>query len=276
MILKFRPYSTVICLLITATIFVSCGETNSEQIDENEQNTETSQEPEQEEKSTMTPESDSQISALREASLTYKSITLTDGARLDYALFVPAGYDPERIYPILLALPPGGQTRGMVDAGINGYWGYGPVELDWIVISPVAPNGQLFFQGSERLIPEFLEEMASLYPPEGGKFHLAGISNGGISAFRLAVNQPDKFRSILVVPGFPRDGDFQKLGNLMDIPVAMFVGERDTSWHQAMIDTEEELSRLNIPVTLEVVSGERHVIQGIGGEDFFELLETFR
>ena len=118
--------------------------------------------------------------------------------------------------------------------------------------------------------------MASLYPPEGDKFHLAGISNGGISAFRLAVNQPEKFHSILAVPGFPRGDDFQKLDNLADIPIAMFVGERDASWRQAMIETAEELSRLNIPANLEIVTGEGHVIQGIRGDDFFEILESFR
>lgn len=273
---KIKLHSTTIYLLIGSIILVSCARSANEQTETIESLIETPQDLEQEEKSTVIPESKNEPQATSEPSLTYESVALSDGASLDYALFLPAGYDPERNYPVLLALPPGDQTRGMVDAGINGYWGHGPVDRDWIVISPAAPNGQLFFQGSEVLIPDFLEKIAAEYPPEGGKFHLAGISNGGISAFRLAVNQPEKFHSILVVPGFPRGEDSQKLNNLTDIPIAMFVGELDSSWREAMISTEEELSRLGISATLEIVPGEGHVIQGIGGDRFFDLLESFR
>ncbi len=273
---KIKSHSTTICLLFASIILVSCARSSNEQTETIESLIKTPQDLEQEEKSIVIPESENEPQATSEPSLTYESVPLSDGTSLDYALFLPAGYDPERGYPVLLALPPGEQTREMVDAGINGYWGHGPVDRDWIVISPAAPDGQLFFQGSELLIPEFLEAIASEYPPEGGKFHLAGISNGGISAFRLVVNQPEKFHSILVVPGFPRGEDFQKLKNLAGIPVAMFVGEFDSSWREGMIGTEQELSRLNIPATLEIVPGEGHVIQGISGARFFDLLESFR
>jgi predicted peptidase len=274
--IKIKPHSKAIWLLSVSIILASCAGASNERTATNESVLDDPPVVDQAERTTMIPETESQSKANSEPALTYESITLSDGTSLEYALFLPAGYDPERDYPVLLALPPGAQTREMVDAGMSGYWGHGPVDRDWIVISPAAPDGRLFFQGSELLIPEFLEEIASEYPPEGGKFHLAGISNGGISAFRLVVNQPEKFRSILVVPGFPKGEDFQKLKNLAGIPVAMFVGEFDSSWREAMISTEQELSRLNIPATLEIVPGEGHVIQGLSGDRLFDLLESFR
>ena len=43
---------------------------------------------------------------------------------------------------------------------------------------------------------------AATYPPEGGRFHVGGISNGGLSSFRVAVESPERFASLVVLPGF--------------------------------------------------------------------------
>ncbi|MGB0385766.1 MAG: hypothetical protein ACPGWR_13180 [Ardenticatenaceae bacterium] len=163
-------------------------------------------------------------------------------------------------------------------AGIDGFWGQEAKKRGWIVISPMAPNGTLFFQGSETLIPEFVARMRQQYEPEGGKYHLSGISNGGISAFRVAGNYPDLFHSVMVLPGFPRsEEDFQNLAGLKDIPVAMFVGEEDSSWIPRMEQTEEALSALGGQVSLEILPGEGHLIRSLqGGETLFDLLESFR
>lgn len=210
--------------------------------------------------------------------VTYQTMALSDGTTLDYAVALPADFDPAQTYPILLALPPGGQNRAMVQTGLDRYWAAKGIELGWIVLSPVAPGGILFFQGSEAMIPEFLERTATVYQPEGGKYHLAGISNGGISAFRIAFNHPELIHSLLALPGLPRnEADFQKLERLTDIPVAMFVGAQDTGWIGRMEETEAELSRLGGQVSLEIVPNEGHVIQSLdGGEELFALLEAYR
>ena len=84
----------------------------------------------------------------------------------------------------------------------------------WVVVSPIASDGTLFFQGSEQYLPEFLERIAAIYPPEGGKFHVAGVSNGGISSFRIATMMPEWFASITAVPDFPQTADFNQLDKL--------------------------------------------------------------
>lgn len=60
-----------------------------------------------------------------------------------------------------------------------------------MVVSPAAPGGELFFQGSERLVPGFLDWVETWVSPEGGAPHVAGISNGGISSFRYAAQNPE-------------------------------------------------------------------------------------
>lgn len=214
----------------------------------------------------------------QEAMLTYQSMEFQEGTTLHYAVLTPKNFDTTRTYPILLAFPPGGQSQDLVQWGLDSYWADQAIKRGWIVLSPVAPGGQLFFQGSEALIPQFLEQTSEMYHPEGGKYHVAGVSNGGISAFRVALQNPDKTQSLLVLPGFPRTKEeFQKLETLKDIPVAMFVGEQDSSWVATMQATEEELSRLGGDVSLEIVPGEPHVIKSlVGGEALFDLLESFR
>ena len=207
--------------------------------------------------------------------VTYYTMDL-NGTPLDYAVVLPDGFDASQTYPILLSLPPGGQTKEMVDAVLDGYWSAEASRRGWIVISPVAPGGKLFFEGSETLIPEFLARTAQQYPPEGGKYHLSGVSNGGISSFRVAVNHPELVHSILVAPGYAKPEDTPKLNVLKDIPIAMFVGEQDTQWVQSMQATKDELDRLGIQASLTILPNEGHVLRSLTGDQLFDLLDSFR
>lgn len=206
----------------------------------------------------------------------FYSMTI-DNTTIQYGIVLPQNYRPGGSYPVLLALPPGPQTRSMVQAGFDLYWGDAARLDDWVVVSPAAPGTTLYFEGAERLIPEFLDRVAATYPPEGGKFHIAGVSNGGLSAFRIALNHPERFHSLITLPGFPRtDDDFARLDSLTDIPVAMFVGEQDTGWLTEMKRTEQVLSELGGTVSLEIATGEGHVIQSIRGHELFALLNETR
>ena len=105
------------------------------------------------------------------------------------------------------------------------------------------------------------------------------MSNGGLSAFRLAVTHPELFHSILILPGLPyTDEDFEKLERLKEIPVAMFAGEQESeAWLKRMEATEAALTKLGGQVSLEITPGEGHVVKSLnGGKKLFDLLESFR
>ncbi len=210
-----------------------------------------------------------------EGMITYFQMTMADGTLLEYGVVLPDKYEEGNTVPLLLAFPPGPQTRSMVAAG-NGYWGAEAQKRGWVVVSPVAPNETLFFQGSEQYLPEFMERIAAIYPPEGDRFHLAGVSNGGISAFRIATMLPEKFASLTAVPGFPQPPDFEQLDKLTDIPIALYAGENDTSWVERMAETEAELQRLGGQVSFTVVPDEGHVIQSLTGAELYDLLDSYR
>ena len=70
---------------------------------------------------------------------------MNDGTPLRYTIVLPTVFTPAKTYPVLLAMPPGPQTEAMVEAGLN-YWRLEAQKRGWIVISPIAPDGVLFFK----------------------------------------------------------------------------------------------------------------------------------
>lgn len=196
---------------------------------------------------------------------------------LKYAMTMPAGYDAEKSYPAVLALPPGPQTEQMVDLAHQAYWDFAE-QRGWIVVSPVAPEGRLFFDGAEALIPALLEDIRKRFKVEGNAFHVAGISNGGIAAFRVAENDPALFCSLFALPGLPgNDADFERLDRLAAIPVEMVVGEDDARWAERMGKTEARLRELGSPVALSVLPGVGHVIaQSFTAPELFDKLDAQR
>jgi len=205
----------------------------------------------------------------------YRTLQLSDGNFLGYLLLLPTDFDETQSYPVLLALPPGPQDQQMVQAGLF-YWQQGPAR-GWVVVSPAAPEGQLFFQGAERYLPELLDEISRTVKVEGDKVHLAGVSNGGLSAFRVALDHPERFASLVTLPGFPpTQADFDSLDRLRDLPISLFVGERDSNWRSQVQTTEMRLKELGARVSLTVMAGQGHVIQTLSSDQLFDLFDSYR
>src|SRR5271156_6307238 len=199
-----------------------------------------------------------------------------NGHTIDYALILPDHFDKSKAYPVLLALPPGDQSRQMVEAGFNFYWEAEAKRRAWVVISPSAPSGESFYTGLDQELPPLLDEVAHSVLFEGGKVHLAGVSNGGLSAYRVITQFPDRFVSLTVLPGVPPDARaLAALKSLKGIPVAAFVGGDDTEWVRGSRDASQEMDRLGIQNTLTIVPGSGHVIRLDPGK-LFDLLDQRR
>ena len=206
----------------------------------------------------------------------FEEVTMKDGTTIEFRLTAP---EQEReSYPFLLALPPGPQTRGTVDWGWRVLYKAQATERGWVVVSPVAPGGRLFFQGSEKYLPELIEQLSRRYPLEGGKVHLAGVSNGGLASFRVANGWPQLFHSIAVLPGWPGPDLLRHLDRIVDIPLKMWVGEKENKVRfDLMRQARSALLALGGTVELEIRPGEGHTITSLfGGEELFDYLERHR
>lgn len=221
--------------------------------------------------------SDTAPNDLQPGEVDVRTITMSDGTEITYALILPNGFDPAEEYPVLLAMPPGGQGVELTVSIAESTYAPEALARGWVVLTPAAPNGTLFFQGSEQYIPEFLAAHAWIRP-EGGRYHLAGISNGGRSAFRVAALNPDSYASMVIFPGFPEsDEDRDALPDLAGIPFAMFVGGEDPGWRERMVETRDTLESLGADVSFEVREGEGHVMASLSdGADIFDFLDSAR
>ena len=200
------------------------------------------------------------------------------GTDVEYALVLPPTYDAAKPTPVLFAFPPGGQDHSTTASVTADRWAPEAMKRGWVVLSPVATDLGLYYDGkAAALVPALLDALAARYPPEGDRFFLAGVSNGGLSAFRAALDHPERFRSLVVFPGYPPEAsDKAKLAVLKDVPVAMFVGGDDSGWRQESEATKAALDKLGGKATLDVRNGEGHIIASVTGADLFNALEAAR
>jgi len=202
-----------------------------------------------------------------------------DGTQLSYAVSVPDGFAVGDTAPLLLAFPPGGQDLELAAGVLASTYKSEADRLGWVVVSPAAPpDGTRFFDGSELLVPGFLDWVETWVTPESGAPHVIGPSNGGISSFRYAIANPDRAQSVVVFPGFPRgDADREALSNIGGLPIRLYAGETDEVWVANAQQTLDSLEALGADVELTVFDGEGHVPRSTSdGVLLFEQLESFR
>lgn len=204
-------------------------------------------------------------------------LTLSGGTVIEYALVLPEHFDRKSVYPSLLIFPGGSQTMGIVRSALERYWEAEGARRGFIVISPAAPNGVSFVDGSEKLVPEFLQHFLSNFRIEGRKFHIGGNSNGGKSAFRVAILYPDLFQSLTVLAGFPpEERDMRELRRLKGIRINMFVGESDPVWLHPMLEAKAKLESFGIDVFFQSFRGNGHFLPDVSFSNSGKIFDRIR
>jgi len=206
-----------------------------------------------------------------------RSLETSSGTTLEFAIVTPEGFERNRDWPILLALPGGAQDIAAVSSGLRNYWGDAAAVRGWVVVAPVAPAGVAFHEGSADLIPELLDALEAQLGVEGGRFHLTGFGVGGLSAFSVAIGAPERFASLVVFPGGPANAnDVSRLDRLTGLRVRMFAGGLDEDYVRLMDGTAKQLKRLGVDVQALTLNGEGTPPESIGPDVLFEVLEQVR
>lgn len=180
------------------------------------------------------------------------------GLDLRYRVILPDNYDPERSYPTILHFAGGSQSWDIVVRSTDSDWRERAERDGYIIISPASPNGELFFQGASRIFPEFLSYILDNYPVAGGKLHVTGHSNGGLSAFAFAASYPDSVISLTGYPGMLANADNTLLEGLRPLCIFMHVGDRDTSWRSAMRAQYQALQARGYHISYRVETDQIH------------------
>ena len=192
-----------------------------------------------------------------------------------YKVILPKSYSPAQSYPAVLAFGGGPQTMDIVDRTIERNWQKQAESRGYIVILPAAPDGVLFFEGGEKIFPEFLVKMLADYKIQDNKFHSAGMSNGGISAFHVAASHPQYFESITGFPGYLPEANAARLKNISKMCINMYVGELDSGWREDMQQQSAEFRKLGMHVKFSAEKGQSHMIGTLAGEGAARLFDGF-
>ncbi len=197
------------------------------------------------------------------------------GVEVHYKLILPNGYDPAKAYPAVLAFPGGPQTMSIVQGTVDRNWRAQAERRGYIVVVPAAPDGDLFFEEGARVFPEFIARLMADFKVDGGKLHIAGMSNGGLSAFHIAAMYPQYFLSVTGFPGYLIDATAARVRALSSMCINMHAGELDPDWRDAMKQQSEQFRALGYKVRFTVEQGQPHILQTLAGEGAARLFDQF-
>ena len=199
--------------------------------------------------------------------------TTIAGLTVHYKVVLPTAFDPGKAYPAILAFPPGAQTMDMVLSTLVRNWAPEAQRRGHIVVIPAAPTPHLFSADGARVFPEFLDQLLAAYKIRDGKFHIAGMSNGGISAFYIASLYPRYFLSVTGFPGYLRDATPERLDALAGLCINMHAGEFDPDWVEPMEEQAAAFRAKGFSVKMTVEKGQYHVISTLTGDGAVRLFK---
>ncbi len=182
------------------------------------------------------------------------------GATVTYQVVLPNGYDANKAYPTVLVFPGSSQTLRLATSALENDWRKEAERRGYIVISPATPDGSLFFQRADRIFPAFLEAIVRDYKVVG-KLHVAGVSNGGVSAFHIASRYPQFFSTVTGYPGLLDGPDEGRGDALKSMCIFMHVGDRDSGWRSGMQEQAQMLRAKGLRIQYTVENAQDHVIR---------------
>lgn len=197
------------------------------------------------------------------------------GVTVHYKLILPNGYNAAKAYPAVLAFPGGPQFMSIVQRTVEENWRPQAEQRGYIVVVPAAPDGELFFEGGARVFPKFITGLMADFKVEGGKFHIAGMSNGGLSAFYIASLYPQYFLSVTGFPGLLDNATPAGMKALAGMCINMHAGELDPEWRDAMKQQAEQFGALGYKVRFTIEPNQPHILATLADDGAARLFNQF-
>jgi predicted esterase len=151
-----------------------------------------------------------------------------DNTLQPYRIFVPAGYDGSKPYPLVVALHGmGGDENSYFDSVAYGKGAFvkEAERRGYLVACPKGRNTASMYLGSaETDVLDVIAEVRRAYRVDPGRIYLTGHSMGGYGTWSLAMSHPDLFAAIAPVSG---GGNPAGMAKIAKIPELVVHGDND-------------------------------------------------
>lgn len=184
----------------------------------------------------------------------------------DGALLVPAGYDPRRRWPLLLAV---GAT-GVDAAETARYWASVLPAPPALILVPEAPQlgqGWTFAAPDRARVTGVLAWARTRLAIDPERVFIAGYSRGGHAAWGVSLREPDPFAGVIALAGGLRltwgqdQNNFRFLENLAAMPLFALIGRQDDPmlvWN--VEEAGRRLAAWGAPLVLEIRADAGHLL----------------
>jgi predicted peptidase len=144
---------------------------------------------------------------------------------LKYLLYVPDTAEADRPLPLVLFLHGGGEggddLQKVKKHGLPKLIAGGK-QFPFIVVSPQNPSETQFWDDQQLM--RLLEEVQAAQPVDRSLVYLTGLSRGGYAAWRLAIQNPDRFAALVPISG---GGAVPYAKKIKHLPTWVFHGAKD-------------------------------------------------
>ena len=150
-------------------------------------------------------------------------IEIPDLGRIGYTISIPRYADASEPRPLVLALHPGGGSRGgpflsqIVEPALR--------EWNAIIVAPDSPSGSWTNDIAERAVLHLLDDLLESNTTDQTRILVTGFSMGGFGSWFFATHHPDRFTGAIPMASSPRDYPLDGLGSM---PIHAIHSREDT------------------------------------------------
>jgi predicted peptidase len=131
------------------------------------------------------------------------------GVTYPYQVYVPAGYDASRPWPVVLFLHGAGERGddGLLQTavGIGPAIRRDPARFPALVVMPQAPRETFWGGAAGDAALAALDRTCAEFATDPMRIYLTGLSMGGHGSWYLGARHPERFAAMLVICGFAGD-----------------------------------------------------------------------
>lgn len=211
----------------------------------------------------------------------YQAFKAHNNIVIDYAVYLPEGFDTDRAYPAILAFPSGAMGRADAVEMTKRLWNTPTSRGAWIVVVPLVPGDDWRTHPNHHALNDLLDHIKEHYPIRNNTFHIMGYGGlGSDIASTWSHMSREYFSSLTTASGAPyRRWDDSDLKNLPTEEgkrqnVLMILGDQDETTTPDVEAARDRLNRIGLPFMLEITERDDGALASLSNGGLLDLMAS--